>query len=77
MINSNGAKFDALSGQIQKTLKNISDINAKCDTASADSLDQELIDLLDGLKKDKEIIDKMVKDIKTWKRKPERRWNYD
>lgn len=64
VINANNAKFDALSSQIQKTLKTISDINDKCDTASADNLDQGLIDLLDAVKKDKEIIDKMVKDIK-------------
>ncbi|GEM_PF-1646593 len=65
VINANSAKFDALSGQVQKTLKIISDINAKCDTASVDSLDQGLIDLLDGMKNDKETIDKMIKDIKT------------
>lgn len=64
VINANSAKFDALSSQVQKTLKSISDINTKCDTASADSLDQKLIDLLDGMKNDKETIDKMIEDIK-------------
>ena len=63
-INSNSGKFDALKNQAQTTLGKIADINSRCVNASADKLDQGLIDAMDSIKKDKDIIDKMVADLK-------------
>ncbi len=72
VINANKLKFDNLIDQSRKTYAKISDVNAKCDSASADSLDQGLIDLLDSIKADKETIDKMITDIKTLKSEAEK-----
>lgn len=64
VINANGLKFDNLIDQSRKTLSKIADINAKCANASADNLDQSLIDSLNSVKQDKDTIDKMVADLK-------------
>lgn len=64
VINANKLKFDNLIDLSRKTFSKIADVNTKCDNASADKLDQGLLDLLDGLKKDKETIDQMIIDIK-------------
>jgi len=65
VINANLDKFNNLINQSQKTLTKISDVNSKCSVASADSLDQGLIDLLNSIKADKDTIDKMVTDLQT------------
>ncbi|MDD5098362.1 MAG: hypothetical protein PHD31_01425 [Candidatus Pacebacteria bacterium] len=64
VINANGLKFDNLIDISRKTFNKIADVNTKCSNASADELDQGLIDLLDSIKKDKETIDKMVVELK-------------
>jgi hypothetical protein len=64
VINANGSKFDNLVDQSKKTLNKIADVNTKCSNASADKLDQSLLDLLDSIKLDKDTIDKMVVDLK-------------
>jgi len=64
VINANGPKFDNLIDQSRKIFGKIAEVNTKCDNASANKLDQALIDLLDSIKSDKETIDKMIADIK-------------
>jgi hypothetical protein len=64
VINANKNKFDDLIDIVRKTFNKIATINENCASASADALDQNLINLLDDIKKDKETIDKMIVDIK-------------
>lgn len=64
VVSANSSKFNDLKRQAQTTLGNISDINSMCVNASADKLDQSLIDAMDGVKKDQAVIDEMVADLK-------------
>lgn len=64
VINSNGDKFSALKNQTQTTLNKIASINSMCSNASADSLNPDLVSALDGIKGDKDIINKMIADLK-------------
>lgn len=65
VINANANKFDELNKQATQTLKKIADINGMCTNASVDTMDQGLVDALDGLRSDKDAIDKMIAGIKT------------
>lgn len=64
VINSNGGKFDALKKQTQSTLEKIANINSICSKASSNKLNPELTGALDGVKKDKDIIEKMIAELK-------------
>ncbi|MDO8663749.1 MAG: hypothetical protein Q7K28_02860 [Candidatus Wildermuthbacteria bacterium] len=64
IVKANASKFDAFQKQAQATLGKIANINSMCVNASTDKLDQSLIDAMDDVKKDRDIIDKMVADLK-------------
>jgi len=64
VINSSSSKFSDLSNQITQTLKKIAGLNASCKNASTDNLDQGLVDTAQALKNDKDVIDKMISDLK-------------
>lgn len=64
VINANSSKFDALKAQTKATLGKIADIRGRCESASADTLNQGLIEALNGVKGDKETIEKMVTELK-------------
>jgi len=66
LINANGGKFDNLTDAVRKAFNKIASINESCAKASADALDQKLIDSLNDVKKDKEAIDKMIADLKAF-----------
>ncbi len=68
VINANGSKFDNLIDIVRTTFNKIAAINENCASASADALDQNLIDSLDNIKQDKETIDKMIAEIKDLER---------
>lgn len=64
-INSNGNKFDALKNQVQATLDKIAGVNSICSKASVDKRDPDLVNSLDSLTKDKDVIGKMIAELKT------------
>jgi tetratricopeptide (TPR) repeat protein len=64
VINENGAKFDKVTSLSKNVLGKIGEVNGKCAVASADSLDQGLLDLLDGLQKDRDELNKNITDVK-------------
>jgi len=64
VINENGAKFDTVTNLSKGILGKIGEVNGKCANASVDSLDQGLLDLLEGLQKDRDELYKNITDIK-------------